>query len=279
MIRYRRRFKWTASHFIHRRNARDNRIVARSWERYAHMRKAPSGLRACSVTAWALSLHPPIPVHSWNQYCSFALALKLDETALKMAMTPKIPTWMSSHPDYSSICAHKPESRVDARFSKLVPPGWVQVQHSFVFFLSQHLRLTAVIGKMCRLLRTTWPSTWKWGSIPCPNRIRLQVWWKALMLMRFTETWIFCSEHLSLESSMKSWKANGLLEYVQETYLYIDGGDPAIREKIESVGKSYGFTVMNQESNVGLGKALGLSPAHTFADLELHKVHFSVQRT
>jgi hypothetical protein len=31
------------------------------------------------------------------------------------------------------------------------------------------------------------------------------------------------SEHLSLESSMKSWKENGLLEYVQETFIYIDG--------------------------------------------------------
>lgn len=57
---------------------------------------------------------------------------------------------------------------------------------------------------------------------------------------------------------MKSWKENGLLEYVQETYLYVDGGDPGIREKIESVGKAYGFTVFNEPVNVGLGKALGM---------------------
>ncbi len=35
------------------------------------------------------------------------------------------------------------------------------------------------------------------------------------------------------------------------------GGDPEIREKIESVGKAFGFTVMNEETNLGLGKALG----------------------
>ena len=37
------------------------------------------------------------------------------------------------------------------------------------------------------------------------------------------------------------------------------GGDPEIRAKIESVGKAFGFTVMNQETNLGLGKALGAS--------------------
>jgi hypothetical protein len=51
------------------------------------------------------------------------------------------------------------------------------------------------------------------------------------------------------------------------------GGDPEIREKIESVGKSFGFTVMNEETNLGLGKALG-----TYFSLLLARLSFSLWR-
>jgi hypothetical protein len=49
--------------------------------------------------------------------------------AVKMKMEPKIPTWMSSHPDYSAICARPANSLGPiARFKGLIPPGWVQVR-------------------------------------------------------------------------------------------------------------------------------------------------------
>lgn len=138
---------------------------------------------------------------------------------VKMKMEPKIPTWMSSHPDYSAVCARPANSLGPlARFQSLIPPGWVQEK---------------CVG--CCV-----------PPEPVPQKEDDSL---ALIVSVY-------NEYLSLESSMKSWKANGLLEYVQETYLYIDGGDPEIREKIESVGKAFGFTVMNEETNLGLGKAL-----------------------
>jgi len=46
---------------------------------------------------------------------------------VKMKMEPKIPTWMSSHPDYSAVCARPANSLGPlARFKSLIPPGWVQ---------------------------------------------------------------------------------------------------------------------------------------------------------
>jgi hypothetical protein len=105
---------------------------------------------------------------------------------VKMKMEPKIPTWMSSHPDYSAICARPANSLGPlARFKNLIPPGWVQEK---------------CVG--CCV-----------PPEPVPEQEDDSL---ALIVSVY-------NEHLSLESSMKSWKANGLLEYVQETYLYIDG--------------------------------------------------------
>jgi hypothetical protein len=151
-------------------------------------------------------------------YCVSTVVASTYQT-VKMDMQPKIPSWMSSHPDYSAVCARPSNSLGPvARFKNLIPPGWVQ--------------------EKCA------------GCCVPPDPVpETEDQSLALIVSVY-------NEHLSLESSMKSWKANGLLEYVQETYLYIDGGDASIREKIESVGKSYGFTVFNQEENLGLGKAL-----------------------
>lgn len=55
------------------------------------------------------------------------------------------------------------------------------------------------------------------------------------------------------------------------------GGNPDIIAKIESVGKSYGFTVINNENNLGLGRALGASSTLFPISLLTEALHYAQQ--
>ena len=65
------------------------------------------------------------------------------------------------------------------------------------------------------------------------------------------------SELASLANALKSWQRHGLLDYAQERYLNIDGGDADSRNKITGLARSHGFTVFTSETSQGISSALG----------------------
>jgi hypothetical protein len=65
------------------------------------------------------------------------------------------------------------------------------------------------------------------------------------------------SELASLANALKSWQRHGLLDYAQERYLNIDGGDAGSRNQITGLARSHGFTVFTSETSQGISSALG----------------------
>lgn len=137
-----------------------------------------------------------------------------------MKLRREVPEWMSCHPDHSAICARPSGSGGPvARFTqKIIPPGWVQQ----------------------KCVDCCVPPE------PVPGSAD-----QSLAIIVTVQ-----DELASLVNALKSWQRHGLLDYAQERYLNIDGGDSDSRNRITGLARSYGFTVFTSETSQGISSAM-----------------------
>ncbi|ELR12637.1 uncharacterized protein ACA1_091470 [Acanthamoeba castellanii str. Neff] len=136
----------------------------------------------------------------------------------KMKLRREVPEWMSCHPDHSAICARPSGSGGPvARFTqKIIPPGWQKCVDCCV------------------------------PPEPVPGSAD-----QSLAIIVTVQ-----DELASLVNALKSWQRHGLLDYAQERYLNIDGGDSDSRNRITGLARSYGFTVFTSETSQGISSAM-----------------------
>jgi len=138
-----------------------------------------------------------------------------------MRLDPPLPSWGYGHSDKKHICAFPedgPVARQVFRFQNFVPPGWQQVP-----------------CVKCEVHPPLLPQ----------SKAKTGLTLLALVHKEFD----------SFQNALKSWKSSGLLDYADETLLWINARD-ADQDPIEELALKYGLTVHSSPENVGIGKAI-----------------------
>jgi len=138
--------------------------------------------------------------------------------AKKMQLPKRIPQWSSGHPDFDNICAHDPNVPDKLyRFDRFIPTDWTQ--------------------KECNKCSIHPP------QLPPTKGSGLSL--VALVYREFD----------SFNNAVRSWNSSGLLDYADETILWMnakqEGDDP-----IEDVANEFGLRVIGSPTNLGIGAAI-----------------------